>query len=472
MNVQLPIFAIHGNHDDPAGDGGLAALDVVSTANLVNYFGRAHDVSAVTLHPILIEKGQTKLALYGLGHIRDERLHRMFERKEVRVARPSVDADKWFNLLAIHQNRIERGAGVDKKGYVKESQLPSCMDIVIWGHEHKCEIGSGAGNEAADNQFVVLQPGSTVATSLVEGEAEPKHLGLLELLGQKWKFTPILLETVRPFIIKDVILAEHADEYDFSDEQTLTTFLEDQVTIALAEVKERYPITPTTKAAENRLKYPLVRLRVDYTGFSTINPLRFGQRFVDSVANPTDILMFTRKPRKRVPAANDTEKVEAEYQGGEPDDARTQIQSFVAEFLQKGSKEQLRLLSEDDLNTAVFDEYVGKDNKSAIANAVEEKVRKAREMLRAARARGGYDATADQKAKESFIDNVLAQQPKLKAAVPQATENSKTIAATQKGRTSSARTSRAADEDSDDLDFGSNDDDERPPSKTSGSRSA
>ena len=34
-NVQLPVFSIHGNHDDPAGDGGLAALDILSTANLV-----------------------------------------------------------------------------------------------------------------------------------------------------------------------------------------------------------------------------------------------------------------------------------------------------------------------------------------------------------------------------------------------------------------------------------------------------
>lgn len=34
-NIKLPVFSIHGNHDDPAGDGGLAALDVLSTANLV-----------------------------------------------------------------------------------------------------------------------------------------------------------------------------------------------------------------------------------------------------------------------------------------------------------------------------------------------------------------------------------------------------------------------------------------------------
>ena len=42
MNVGLPVFAIHGNHDDPTRDGGMssfAALDILSAANLINYFG-------------------------------------------------------------------------------------------------------------------------------------------------------------------------------------------------------------------------------------------------------------------------------------------------------------------------------------------------------------------------------------------------------------------------------------------------
>jgi len=47
-----------------------------------------------------------------------------------------------------------------------------------------------------------------------------------------------------------------------------------------------------------------VRLRVDYSGYSTCNPQRFGQRFVDRVANPSDILLFTRKAKKR--AAGDS----------------------------------------------------------------------------------------------------------------------------------------------------------------------
>ena len=133
-NVQLPVFSIHGNHDDPAGDGGLAALDLMATANLINYFGRVDNFEKISLSPVLIAKGSTKLALYGLGHVRDERLGRCFERKDVRVARPVEDRDEWFSILALHQNRLPRGAGLNAKGYIRDSQLPSCIDLVVWGH--------------------------------------------------------------------------------------------------------------------------------------------------------------------------------------------------------------------------------------------------------------------------------------------------------------------------------------------------
>ena len=36
----LPVFTIHGNHDDPSGADNLSAVDVLSTCKLVNYFGK------------------------------------------------------------------------------------------------------------------------------------------------------------------------------------------------------------------------------------------------------------------------------------------------------------------------------------------------------------------------------------------------------------------------------------------------
>ena len=40
---------------------------------------------------------------------------------------------------------------------------------------------------------------------------------------------------------------------------------------------------------------PLIRLKVEYTGFTSFNTQRFGQPFVGRVANPKDILLFHRK---------------------------------------------------------------------------------------------------------------------------------------------------------------------------------
>jgi double-strand break repair protein MRE11 len=34
------VFTIHGNHDDPAGVDNLSAVDFLSSAGLVNYFGK------------------------------------------------------------------------------------------------------------------------------------------------------------------------------------------------------------------------------------------------------------------------------------------------------------------------------------------------------------------------------------------------------------------------------------------------
>jgi double-strand break repair protein MRE11 len=40
INVAIPVFAIHGNHDDPSGEGSYSPLDLLQASGLVNYFGR------------------------------------------------------------------------------------------------------------------------------------------------------------------------------------------------------------------------------------------------------------------------------------------------------------------------------------------------------------------------------------------------------------------------------------------------
>lgn len=125
---------------------------------------------------------------------------------QVKVARPVENRNEWFSLLAVHQNRLPRGAGIQAKGYIKEQHLPSCIDLVVWGHEHECLIGGGmaALPESVESDFVVLQPGSSVATALVEGEARPKHVGVLSICKDAWQMRAIPLTTVRPFAIREV----------------------------------------------------------------------------------------------------------------------------------------------------------------------------------------------------------------------------------------------------------------------------
>lgn len=132
--TDLPIFSIHGNHDDPTRESGmehLAALDLLAVSNLVNYFGRQDAVDKVEVSPILLEKGNhTKVALYGMGSMRDERLNRMWRGKKVRFLRPANDDQEWFHVFALHQNR-DLGRGT--KNCVHESMIPEWMDLVRTG---------------------------------------------------------------------------------------------------------------------------------------------------------------------------------------------------------------------------------------------------------------------------------------------------------------------------------------------------
>lgn len=60
------------------GNRWISCLDLLSTTGLVNYFGKWSDLTNVDISPLLLRKGETRLALYGLSHIKDDRLARLF----------------------------------------------------------------------------------------------------------------------------------------------------------------------------------------------------------------------------------------------------------------------------------------------------------------------------------------------------------------------------------------------------------
>eukprot|EP00057_Strongylocentrotus_purpuratus_P032570 XP_788079.4 PREDICTED: double-strand break repair protein MRE11A-like [Strongylocentrotus purpuratus] len=292
LNIDMPIFSIHGNHDDPRGLGTLSALDMLSACGLVNYFGKSTSLESVEISPILIQKGITKLAMFGLGSIRDERLHRMFLSGKISMLRPKQNADSWFNIFVIHQNRAKRS----RNNYIPAQFLDNFIDLVIWGREHECLIDPVWN---ATQNFFISQPGSSIATSLTPGEAVPKHVGLLQVCGKAMKCTKLKLETVRPFYIEDIALQDTT-----LDRDDVNAFCTEKVEALIQRAEDEH----TGNRKQPTL--PLIRLQVDCREwYNKLNGKRFGQKFVGRVANKDDFVWCSKR-RIQGQTKEDTEPVE------------------------------------------------------------------------------------------------------------------------------------------------------------------
>ncbi|KAI7896607.1 Metallo-dependent phosphatase-like protein [Mucor mucedo] len=310
LNIKIPIFSIHGNHDDASGMEMCNPLNVLSAAGMVNYFGHGTSISDVTINPILLEKGISKLALYGLGNIREERLHRQWRSGKVTFTRPEDDGtfDSWkncFNMFVLHQNRAAHGA----TSHIPAEFLDGFLDLVFWGHEHECRIYP----EQYEN-FCITQPGSSVATSLSEGEAKPKHVGILTIEGGTYQLDKIRLKTVRPFQFTSVVLAQ-VDSLRPNDRESTEVYIEGIIEALIERAKNEWEEQQQEDSGiqpSMDMPKPLIRIRVDYTGgYETFNPLQFGRKFNERVANADDMLKFQkakvvrRKPVLQTEMLND-----------------------------------------------------------------------------------------------------------------------------------------------------------------------
>eukprot|EP00798_Chlamydomonas_sp_ICE-L_P028771 gene28771-31953_t len=375
LNVGLPIFTIHGNHDDPSGADSLSAVDILSSCGLINYFGKhvisGSSIGRINLSPILMQKGDTRLALYGLGAVRDERLGRLFQTPGMvswlrPEDTPDASSDDWLNIMVLHQNRVAHG-GAQSKAYIQESFLPRFLDLVVWGHEHECRADpeeiqnpmakvDGSGRAGA----IVVQPGSSVATSLSQGESVRKHCVLLEVMGSQFRTIKYPLETVRPFVYRNLALKDGGSSVKPEDQNSVTHFLESKVNDMIQQANREYPPLPDVSP-----RLPLIRLKVDYSGFSTINAQRFGQSFVNKVANPQDILTWAKaQGQRRVKPEGAPEDEDMDILRPEALD-QARIEDLVAQNLQQ----DLEVLQEEDLAIALHD-YVEKDDKLALAEVL------------------------------------------------------------------------------------------------------
>ena len=367
-NIAYPVFSVHGNHDDPTGDDSLSAIDVLSTAGLLNHFGKSPSCDKVEVSPVLLKKGLTKLALYGIGAMRDERLHTTFASKKVNMLVPEGEDGEeghkqWFNVFVIHQNRAKH----TRKNYIPEGFLDEFLDLVIWGHEHECLI-EPTKTDSADKPFFVSQPGSSVATSLSEGEAKQKQVGLLSVYQKNFKIDPLPLQTVRQFMMDNIVLAE--TNLKPHEEEKLYHYLTESVEKLISEAENNHT------GHKDQPKLPLIRIKVEYSGgYAIINPHRFGQQFVDRVANCKDILLFYRKKTYDKKETAGTRNHELHLSQGGSQGNAVSMEDLISEYLHADGDLQLDVLSERKLAKAL-NEFVLKEEDDAISELVKYQLKK------------------------------------------------------------------------------------------------
>jgi double-strand break repair protein MRE11 len=375
INVAIPVFSIHGNHDEPAGHEFYAALDVLQQTGLINYFGRMNKNDNVEIKPLLLQKGRTKLAIFGMSHLRDERLFRNFRKGNVKFFRPGQQRDEWFNLMVVHQNHHSR----TPTGYLPESFLPNFLDLVVWGHEHDCEIDP---RYVEEQDFHVMQPGSSIATSLSKGETIPKHVCIVKVKGRNFVSEKIPLKTVRPFIFKEIVLADEPELRNVWKKTNNRTEISRHLKNVIGEMVDQAGREWLSQQTQEDLAAmqdpnpprPLVRLRVDYAApeggrFDIENSQRITSDFMNKIANHNDVIVFHIKKRAAKRHANDID-VPEQYLGGntveDEDDGLNldgaQMGKLVKEFLDAQS---LTVLPQNSFGDAVS-QFVDKDDKNAM----------------------------------------------------------------------------------------------------------
>lgn len=346
IQIQQPIFAIHGNHDEPSGIPASSVLDILYSCSLINYFGKNHIYDNVlTIYPQYFTNNNTYIAIYGQGYMRDEKLLTILKNGYVNFIKPK-DIN-YFTILLQHQNRTKHSN--DSNNYIDESLLPSWQNLIIWGHEHHCIIE----DIQTKYKHTIIQPGSSVITSLSDSETREKHIAILDIYKKKYKRINIPQRTQRIFLMKDISLnyifiTELSKNYTIDNiTNKFIEIVQECIDTAINILKNKgyddndyilpqcdlyyqkeYHLQQTSIEYDDKIllindeqikkqekilqdqysirKKPQIRIRVNSENFPRINTLRFGSLFTGKIANPNDIQKYTRNKRIKKILQNST----------------------------------------------------------------------------------------------------------------------------------------------------------------------
>ncbi len=205
---------------------------------------------------------------------------------QVRFLRPEEDRDQWFNVFVLHQNRVKHGA----TNYIPEKFIPSFIDLVVWGHEHECKAEpEQVTSEDGSKEIYILQPGSSVVTQLQQGETADKFCFILQINKKFFKTPKIKLQTVRPFVMEDILVADILKGgRERNQTRAIETYCEARVNSMIIEANDKLNGDPKQPI------FPIIRIRVLHNDETDLfNPMRFTQKFQGKVAND-DVIMFKK----------------------------------------------------------------------------------------------------------------------------------------------------------------------------------
>ena len=259
-------------------------------------------------------------------------------------------------------------------GYLPETFLPDFMDLVVWGHEHECLIDPRTNPETG---FRVMQPGSSVATSLVPGESVAKHVAIVSITGREFESEPIRLKSVRPFKMREIALAEDRVAKKLAKKENnrteLTRRMHEIVEELIEEAKAEWLEAQDDPNDDEQLTppLPLIRLRVEYTApeggsFDCENPQRFSNRFVGKVANVNDVVQFHRRKAGTSREALASAELPSISTLGNLTANDVKVERLVREFL---TAQSLTILPQNSFGDAVS-QFVDKDDKHAMETFV------------------------------------------------------------------------------------------------------
>lgn len=190
---------------------------------------------------------------------------------------------------------------------------------------------------------------------------------------------PITLQTVRPFFMEDIDLddAIEAAQVSIEEKQGMIKVLKKKIHELISRADQEWKDKYKHLAEENRPErmLPLIRLRVAHTRHDIGNIVRFGQDFVDKVANPRDLLQFHKK--KAAQASKKNSNLKENYL--EPTDEmlpaerleKVHMSDLVQTYL---TTQQLQILNPAGLERAVMN-FVDKDDRDAISHFVDKEMK-------------------------------------------------------------------------------------------------